>query len=89
MPEKEFVRFVRYFIKINVILIRVFLKIYNFRTRMIEDCCYGILEKPNVTSIKMKPTRDIIFEILAILITQYNNAISCKVKIVQVFVIFY
>lgn len=51
---------------------------------MIADACYNVLEKPTVTAIKMKATRDTIFEILAILIKQYNNAISCKVKIVQV-----
>lgn len=57
--------------------------------RIIEDCCFSILEKPSITSIKMKPTREIINEILGILITRYNNAISCKVKIVQVSSIFF
>ena len=51
---------------------------------MIADSCYFVLEKPSVTSISMKPTRDLINEILGILIKQYNNGISCKVKIVQV-----
>ncbi|XP_065218863.1 condensin complex subunit 1 [Planococcus citri] len=51
--------------------------------RMIADSCYFVLEKPAVTSASMKPTRDIINEILGILIKQYNNGISCKVKIVQ------
>lgn len=51
---------------------------------MIADSCYFVLEKPSVTSMSMKPTRDTINEILGVLIKHYNNGISCKVKIVQV-----
>lgn len=52
---------------------------------MCANCCYKALENPTIAHVKSKPLRETIFQIVGVLIKQYNHGINFVIKIVQVY----
>ena len=52
-----------------------------------SNVCYKLLEEPSISSVKMKPMRESIYQILGTLVSRYQHGLSCTVKIVQVTVL--
>lgn len=55
---------------------------------MAANVCYKILEDPSINSVKMKPMRESIFQVLGTLVSRYQHGLSCTVKIVQLLKLF-
>ncbi|XP_073995439.1 CAP-D2 condensin subunit isoform X2 [Rhodnius prolixus] len=50
---------------------------------LIANCCYKAFENPDVGQAKLKPLRDSVSQVLAVLVASYNHGITCIPKIVQ------
>lgn len=55
---------------------------------LISNACYKMLEDPAISSVKMKPMRESIFQILGTLVSRYQHGLSCTVKVVQLLKIY-
>ncbi|XP_064081670.1 condensin complex subunit 1-like [Macrobrachium nipponense] len=50
---------------------------------LIANCCYKILESPNMNLVKTKPTRDSVFQIIGSLVKKFNHGLACSLKLMQ------
>ncbi|KAK3912396.1 Condensin complex subunit 1 [Frankliniella fusca] len=55
---------------------------------VMSNICYKVLEDPGISSVKMKPMRESVFQILGTLVSRFQHGLSCTVKIVQLLKIY-
>lgn len=55
---------------------------------LVSNICYKVLEDPGISSVKLKPMRESIFQILGTLVSRFQHGLSCTVKIVQLLKIY-
>ncbi|KAJ8392888.1 hypothetical protein AAFF_G00070920 [Aldrovandia affinis] len=46
-------------------------------------CCYKLLENPNISLVKSKPSRDAIIHLLGVMVKKYNHLLGASVKVIQ------
>ncbi|XP_068224486.1 condensin complex subunit 1 [Palaemon carinicauda] len=50
---------------------------------LIANCCYKILESPNMNQVKTKSTRDSVFQVIGSLVKRFNHGLACSLKLMQ------
>lgn len=50
---------------------------------VIANCCYKVFENPEITQAKLKPLKDCLSQVLAVLVTQYNHGLTFVPQCVQ------
>ncbi|KAJ8320625.1 hypothetical protein KUTeg_002212 [Tegillarca granosa] len=50
---------------------------------MVTNCCYKCLENPTITRATIKDTRDVISNIIGVMVKRYNHALGASLKILQ------
>lgn len=55
--------------------------------RLIGDCCYKMMESPNMGLVRTKDTRTSLFQIIGTLVKKFSHGLGCSLKLMQVCII--
>lgn len=59
---------------------------YEFYFSLLSNCCYKFLENDSISLNKFKTQREKCFQILGLLIKNYNHGFSSTIRLIEVYI---